>query len=238
MKASGAFLPGRVKAADHTPEPPARHHTPPWPPTPFPSSAGGQWTLPSLTPPFPPRTIAPRKWTTCLRFSASPAVLLGTYDIVPGDARIELTKAPDRGYDVIVLDAFSSDFVPMHLLTREAAQLYARKLRSRGTLVYHISTRYLNLAPMVAKLAEEMGMVCFSRMDRSLDQAALDASKAPAHYLAVAPPGVLPESITQRSTWLQVTPPPAMMPWRDDCSNILAVLRRQRPRPSRQAPVR
>ncbi len=150
----------------------------------------------------------------------------GTYAIVPGDARIELTKAPDGQDDVIVLDAFSSDFVPTHLLTREAAQLYTRKLRPQGVLLYHISSRYLDFAPMVAKLAEEMGMVCFSRWDRSLDQAALDAGKTPAHYLAVARPGVLPESITQESTWSQVTPPPETTPWRDDYSNLLAVLRR------------
>jgi SAM-dependent methyltransferase len=69
--------------------------------------------------------------------------------IVIGDGRLELQGAPDRSYDLIVLDAFSSDSVPVHLLTREAAQLYLRKLRPGGLLAYHVSSRFFDLEPVV-----------------------------------------------------------------------------------------
>ena len=93
-----------------------------------------------------------------------------------GDARLTLAdvKAPA---DVIVLDAFSSDVVPVHLLTREAIDLYISKLAPGGALVFHISNRYLELASVVAAIAAERGLVTLvkrdqSRHDRGLQDAA------------------------------------------------------------------
>ncbi|MGH3260643.1 MAG: spermidine synthase, partial [Trebonia sp.] len=68
-------------------------------------------------------------------------------DLVLGDGRLTMTRAPDHGYDLIVLDAFTSDAVPMHLLTSEAARLYRAKLKDDGIVVFNISNRYLDLAP-------------------------------------------------------------------------------------------
>ena len=62
-----------------------------------------------------------------------------------GDARLTLAKEPDRSFDLILVDAFSSDAVPVHLMTAEALQLYAGKLKDDGVLVLHISNRYLDL---------------------------------------------------------------------------------------------
>jgi len=66
-------------------------------------------------------------------------------DIVVGDARLMLTKEPDRSFDLLIIDAFTSDAVPVHLMTAEALQLYAKKLKDDGVLVLHISNRYLDL---------------------------------------------------------------------------------------------
>jgi SAM-dependent methyltransferase len=66
-------------------------------------------------------------------------------DIVLGDARLTLSKEPDASFDLIIVDAFTSDAVPVHLLTAEALQLYARKLKADGVVVLHISNRYLDL---------------------------------------------------------------------------------------------
>ncbi len=66
-------------------------------------------------------------------------------DIVLGDARLTIAKEPDASFDLIILDAFSSDAVPVHLMTAEALQLYARKIRDGGVFVLHISNRYLDL---------------------------------------------------------------------------------------------
>lgn len=77
-------------------------------------------------------------------------------DIVPGDARLSLEREPSRNFDVLHMDAFSSDSVPVHLLTIEAFQLYFRHLKPDGILVIHISNRYLNLEPVVARAAEAL----------------------------------------------------------------------------------
>jgi hypothetical protein len=66
-------------------------------------------------------------------------------DVVVGDARLTVAKEPDRSFDLILVDAFSSDAVPVHLMTAEALQLYAGKLKDHGILVLHISNRYLDL---------------------------------------------------------------------------------------------
>lgn len=73
--------------------------------------------------------------------------------IVTGDARVNLEKAPDGEYDLIILDAYSSDAIPMHLLTREAIGLYMRKLAPSGLLLFHISNRYLDLEPVLGAVA-------------------------------------------------------------------------------------
>ena len=87
--------------------------------------------------------------------------------IVLGDARLTLAdvKAPA---DMIVLDAFSSDVVPVHLLTREAIDLYMSKLAPGGVLVFHISNRYLELASVVAAIAAERGLVTLVKRDVSI----------------------------------------------------------------------
>ena len=73
-----------------------------------------------------------------------------------GDARLTLHAAPPRSFDVLVLDAFSSDAIPVHLLTREAMTLYLDKLRVGGIILLHVSNRYLDLAPVLARIAEDM----------------------------------------------------------------------------------
>jgi SAM-dependent methyltransferase len=78
--------------------------------------------------------------------------------VVLGDARLSLTRAPDRSYDLLVLDAFSSDGIPVHLLTREAIAMYRAKLRPGGAILLHLSNRHLDLAPVVAAEARDAGL--------------------------------------------------------------------------------
>jgi spermidine synthase len=78
--------------------------------------------------------------------------------IVRGDARLSLAEEPDQNFDVLVVDAFSSDAIPVHLLTREALALYVRKLRPDGVIVMHISNRFMELASVVAAGAAAEGL--------------------------------------------------------------------------------
>ncbi len=92
-----------------------------------------------------------RSWFTFLRESPAPP------EIVLGDARLSLEREAPNGFDVLAVDAFSSDAIPVHLLTREAMVLYFRHLRPDGILAVHISNKYLNLYPVVRELAGSLG---------------------------------------------------------------------------------
>ena len=83
-------------------------------------------------------------------------------DIVLGDGRLSLERTTDV-YDVVVLDAFSSDAIPVHLLTREAVTLYRSRLKDGGILLVHISNRYLDLTRVLAPLAADAGLAAYVR---------------------------------------------------------------------------
>ena len=87
--------------------------------------------------------------------------------IVLGDARLTLEEAPDASYDLIIVDAFSSDAIPIHLLTREAMAIYLKKLAPHGMIVLHISNRHLELASVAAGIAAANGLVM--RLHDSVD---------------------------------------------------------------------
>jgi hypothetical protein len=78
----------------------------------------------------------------------------GRTEVVLGDARLSLEKEPPQNFDLLALDAFSSDAIPVHLLTREAFELYGRHLKTNGVIAVHVSNHFLDLEPVVIKLAE------------------------------------------------------------------------------------
>ncbi|MDP7301451.1 MAG: fused MFS/spermidine synthase [Pirellulaceae bacterium] len=81
-------------------------------------------------------------------------------EIVLGDPRLSLEREPDQSFDVLILDAFSSDSIPTHLLTREAFDVYKRHLKPDGIIAVHVSNRFLRLEPVVLRLAKHVGMDC------------------------------------------------------------------------------
>ena len=78
-------------------------------------------------------------------------------DVVQGDARLSLEQEPAQNFNVLAVDAFTSDSIPVHLLTREAFLLYFRHLKPGGILALHVSNRYLDLRPVVQGAAESLG---------------------------------------------------------------------------------
>jgi SAM-dependent methyltransferase len=80
-----------------------------------------------------------------------------TIDVVLGDARLTLEREPPQSFDVLAVDAFSSDSIPVHLITREALGLYLRHVKPDGIVAFHVSNRFLRLVPVVARLAKEHG---------------------------------------------------------------------------------
>lgn len=88
--------------------------------------------------------------------------------VVLGDARIELARALAGGFDIIAIDAFSSDAIPLHLLTDEAIETYLRALAPDGVLLVHISNRYVDLKPALSALARDNGLAALLRVDRDV----------------------------------------------------------------------
>lgn len=82
----------------------------------------------------------------------------GRVEIVPGDARLSMEREPPQEYDVLVLDAFSGDAIPTHLLTKEAFEVYLKHLKPKGVLAVHVSNRYLDLHPVVHRIGDAVGL--------------------------------------------------------------------------------
>lgn len=145
-------------------------------------------------------------------------------DILLGDARLRFDEAPERGYALIVLDAFSSDAIPTHLLTREAVRLYLDKLAPGGLLAFHISNRYLDLAPVVGGLARDAGLECLVRADTAVPLSDSRLGKFASIWAVAARSGDDLGRLRTDPRWR----PPAVHPnrpvWTDDYSNIVQSL--------------
>ncbi|MDB5648315.1 fused MFS/spermidine synthase [Methylobacterium sp.] len=142
--------------------------------------------------------------------------------IVVGDAR--LTLAEQTGANaLIVVDAFSSDAIPSHLLTREALGLYVSKLESDGLLVVHISNRHLELRHILARAAADSGLVTYVRDDsgRTFSESNLIA---PSTVVAMARKDGDLDALRQRGGWEKVIPDHRRTPWSDDFSNIIEAM--------------
>ena len=139
--------------------------------------------------------------------------------IVVGDARLQLEHAPDHSYDIIMVDAFSSDAIPTHLLTREALDLYDKKLALQGTLVFHISNRYYNLLGVIKSTSAEYweGLAKMSKKD-------LEAFQSDAIYCLLHRKSD-DVSALRGAGWrsLEVYPEECA-PWSDDYINTLVPL--------------
>jgi hypothetical protein len=81
-----------------------------------------------------------------------------TIETVLGDARLAMEREPPQNYDVLVVDAFSSDSIPVHLITREAMGVYLRHMKPEGIIAFHVTNRFLHLAPVVKRIADEQGL--------------------------------------------------------------------------------
>ncbi|WOH48037.1 spermidine synthase [Bradyrhizobium sp. sBnM-33] len=144
--------------------------------------------------------------------------------VVAGDARLTLEASPDR-YDLIVLDAFSSDSIPVHLLTREALAGYLSKLSDRGVIIAHISNRHLDLAPVVANVAWSQGLITFLRED---DRAGDFMTTFAANARVVVMARDAGDTGRVAGSWTPLPPDQTSALWTDDYSNILGIMLRRK----------
>jgi hypothetical protein len=157
----------------------------------------------------------------------------GKYEIVMGDARLMLEQRGREGqYGLIVVDAFSSDAIPVHLLTKEAVALYRSRLAPGGVIALHISNRFLDLRPVAARIAQELGLAGLVQWDsddtppgKQRSEWVLLAEK-PEHF------GNLPEQTYEEekegrkvtlTRWDPLKAKPGDPLWTDDFSNLLQI---------------
>ena len=144
--------------------------------------------------------------------------------IVIGDGRLKIAEAPNRAYDLIVLDAFSSDSVPVHLLTREAVELYLQKLRPDGLLAFHVSNNYLDLEPVVGGVARSLGDIALAQeYVPSAKQQHNGASRST--WVVVARDANALGSLRSDRHWTRIDQTPGLPVWTDQFSNILSVVK-------------
>ncbi len=146
--------------------------------------------------------------------------------IAIGDGRLELAKAPARSYDLIVLDAFSSDSVPVHLLTREAAGLYLSKLRPGGLIAFHISNRYFDLEPVIGGVARSLHLTGLYQA-HTPSAAARSAGAAFSQWVVVTRDRRRLAPLVRTGKWRPLDEGSGEPVWTDQYSNILSVIRWQ-----------
>ncbi len=175
-----------------------------------------QWTFFEIDPEIAELARDQRQFTF---LADSPAEMR----VVLGDARIALTREPGRAFDLLIIDAFSSDAIPVHLLTREALQLYLNKLDDNAVLALHLSNRYLNLAPLVGELARDAGLECLVRWDTEIAPAARAQGRLPSNWAVMARSKEALGPLMSDPRWK--APESGPVAWTDDFSNPLSVMR-------------
>ncbi len=163
------------------------------------------------------------------------------YRLIIGDGRLTLRDIDDAKYQLMFIDAFTSNAIPLHLLTKEAILLYQKKLRSEGILVFHISNRFLDLEPVLANAAKALGLRALIKRDVVTDgtQSAnyfpnwpnislfgSDRERSPSIYLAMTTSEAKIDRLIQKG-WSQAQGKAELGVWTDSYSNIFSVLRRR-----------
>jgi SAM-dependent methyltransferase len=143
----------------------------------------------------------------------------GKVEVVLGDGRLSLEREPDQQYDLFVVDAFSGDAIPVHLITRQALELYFRHLKPGGILALHITNTHLDLEPVVQKLSEELGKQAILISTDSDEQHNLFRSYwALISSQPIEDPAI--ESVAE-----ELTARPELRAWTDDYNNLFQILK-------------
>ncbi len=144
-------------------------------------------------------------------------------EVALGDARLNLEREAPQGFDLLAVDAFSSDAIPVHLITKEALGVYLRHMKPEGIVAFHVSNRFLSLVPVVARLAREHGahvvLVSDKGKDGDDDHTTTDwvlVSRDPKALEVPAIKAVSPEAPEEKENWRT---------WTDDYSNLVQILR-------------
>ena len=145
-------------------------------------------------------------------------------DIVLGDARLSLEREPPQGFDVLAIDAFSSDAIPVHLITREALATYLRHLKPDGIVAFHVSNRFLDLVPVVARIAREQGAQAMLVQDDPEEDDPSGRSRSDWVLVSRSRAALAAKAIVEREA-AAAEDRPEWRTWTDDYSNLIQILK-------------
>lgn len=148
----------------------------------------------------------------------------GHVEIVNGDARLSLAGEPPQRYDVLAVDAFSGDAIPVHLITSEALELYRRHLQPNGVIAFHVSNRYLDLAPVVKQLADHAKLRSVLISNGDDDKRGVFSSD----WVLVTANQAFVDALKYSSDREDITLPRGLRRWTDDYNSLLPILRAKR----------
>ena len=138
-------------------------------------------------------------------------------DVVVGDGRLELAKEPSGSFDLVILDAFSSDSIPVHLLTEQAMRMYVDRLTPGGLLMVHISNRVFDLEPVLASAADRLGLAAAIGRGGASDEGVESV------WVALSRDSTQVQALAGQDGWRDLGP--EQVRWTDDYSSILSVFR-------------
>lgn len=183
------------------------------------ATAAQQWAIYEIDPAVI-RLARDNRYFTYLQNCAAAPVKM-----VLGDARLQLRQAAAGQFGLIVLDAFSSDAIPTHLLTREAFALYLSKLAPGGWLALHASNQYLDLHPVVADLVADGNLIGLVRDDLEASSDEQDLGKDSSRWMLIARRGEDFGPLPTDPRWQPLTKQSGATVWTDDYSNPLGVFK-------------
>lgn len=146
----------------------------------------------------------------------------GEHRTLLGDGRIRMQEVADGSYGVIILDAFSSDAIPAHLLTKQALALYLNKLTAHGVLMIHTTNRHIELWPLLATQAEDAGVVAYGKQFLPKDYDPTNKAINETYWVAIARRDADLAPLLQREDgWKPLVTDPGARPWTDDYITML-----------------
>jgi len=179
---------------------------------------GERWTFYEIDPEVE-EIARDRRYFTFLK--DSPA----NVDVVLGDARLSLQQADDGQFGVLIMDAYTSDTIPLHLITREALALYLRKLAPDGVLIFHISNRHLRLEQVLGALAQDAGLTCMAQSEAVKNNTSelLTTGKIASKWVVMARQPSTLARLKADPRWQE--PPPRLQArlWTDDYASVFSV---------------
>ena len=140
-----------------------------------------------------------------------------------GDARLQLEREPPQAFDVLVIDAFSSDAIPVHLITQEAMAVYLRHLKPDGAIVFHVTNRYLRLPPVVQQLAHGAGLMAML-LSHQPDDTSGRLLASTDYVLVTRNKALMADPEIQDAEYI-IEPITGLRLWTDDFNNLLQVLK-------------